>query len=316
MVWLLRRLAVSTGLVWVVATIVFLAIHLVPGDPAELLLSQGGVAPDPAAVAELRTQLGLDQPILVQYGDSMLHLLGGDLGQSLQDQSSVAQEIGRRLPRTLELIGAAMLLALLVGIPVGTLAATRHNSVFDRAVTALSGLALSIPVFVLGTVIIFVFAQSLHWVPAGGYVAFAAAPGLHLLLLLMPAAALGVGLAAAIFRMSRAAVLDVIAQDYVRTARAKGVARGRILRHHVLRNALLPVVTIVALHLGGLLGGTVLVEYVFNWPGLSGLLVGAVMARDYPEVVGVVFTISVLFVALNFAVDILYAALDPRVRYG
>jgi peptide/nickel transport system permease protein len=316
MSWFLRRLAVSVGLVWVAATIVFLAIHLVPGDPAELLLSQGGVAPDPAAIAELRSQLGLDRPILVQYADSMTRLLRGDLGRSLQDQSSVAQEIGRRLPRTLELIGAAMLLAVALGVPAGALAAMRRGGIGDRIATALSGLALSVPVFVLGTIMVFVFAQRLHWVPAGGYVAFARAPGLHLLLLAMPASAIGVGLAAVVYRMSRAAVLDVAGRDFVRTARAKGVAPGRILRHHVLRNALLPVVTIVALHLGSLLGGTVLVEYVFNWPGLSGLLVSAVVSRDYPEVVGVVFTISVLFVALNFAVDVLYAVLDPRVRYG
>jgi peptide/nickel transport system permease protein len=316
MIWFLRRLAISIGLVWVVATIVFLAIHLVPGDPAELLLSQGGVAPDPAAIAQLRAQLGLDRPILTQYAGDMGRLLRGDLGRSLQDDTSVAQEIGRRLPRTLELIGAAMLLAVALGVPAGTAAAMRRGGLWDRIATALSGVALSVPVFVLGTVMVFVFAQRLHWVPAGGYVAFAQAPGLHLLLLAMPAAAIGVGLAAVVFRMSRVAVLDVAGRDFVRTARAKGVAPGRILRHHVLRNALLPVVTIVALHLGSLLGGTVLVEYVFNWPGLSGLLVSAVIARDYPEVVGVVLTISVLFVALNFAVDLLYAALDPRVRYG
>ena len=314
MSWFLRRLAISIGLVWVVATIVFLAIHLVPGDPAELLLSQGGVAPDPGAVADLRSQLGLDRPILTQYADSMVRLLRGDLGNSLQDQSSVAQEIGRRLPRTLELIGAAMLIAVAVGVPAGTAAAMRRGGWWDRIAGAVSGVALSVPVFVIGTLMVFLFAQSLHWVPAGGYVGFAQAPGLHLLLLAMPASAIAVGLAAVVFRMTRAAVLDVAAQDYVRTARAKGVAPGRILRHHVLRNALLPVVTIVALHLGGLLGGTVLVEYVFNWPGLSGLLVSAVIARDYPEVVGVIFTISVLFVALNFAVDVLFALLDPRVR--
>jgi peptide/nickel transport system permease protein len=316
MMWFLRRLAISIGLVWVVATIVFLAIHLVPGDPAELLLSQGGVAPDPTAIAELRTQLGLDQPILGQYADSMARLARGDLGRSLQDETSVAQEIGRRLPRTLELIGAAMLLAVVLGVPAGTMAAMRRGRAWDRIATALSGVALSVPVFVLGTVMVFIFAQRLHWVPAGGYVAFGRSPGLHLLLLSMPAAAIGIGLAAVVFRMSRAAVLDVAGRDFVRTARAKGVAPGRILRRHVLRNALLPVVTIIALHLGSLLGGTVLVEYVFNWPGLSGLLVSAVVARDYPEVVGVVLTISVLFVALNFAVDVLYGVLDPRVRQG
>jgi peptide/nickel transport system permease protein len=316
MMWFLRRLAISIGLVWVVATIVFLAIHLVPGDPAELLLSQGGVAPDPTAIAELRTQLGLDRPILAQYASSMTHLLRGDLGRSLQDDTSVAQEIGRRLPRTLELIGAAMLFAVALGVPAGTMAAMGRGGLWDRLANGVSGLALSVPVFVLGTVMVFIFAQRLHWVPAGGYIAFAQSPGLHLLLLSMPALAIGIGLAGVVFRMSRAAVLDVAGRDFVRTARAKGLAPGRILRHHVLRNALLPVVTIIALHLGSLLGGTVLVEYVFNWPGLSGLLVSAVVARDYPEVIGVVLTISVLFVALNFAVDVLYAVLDPRVRYG
>jgi peptide/nickel transport system permease protein len=303
------------GLVWVVATIVFLAIHLVPGDPAELLLSQGGVAPDPGAVAELRAQLGLDRPILAQYATGMVRLLHGDLGRSLQDDSPVTAEIARRLPRTLELIGAAMLLAVAIGVPTGTLAAARRGSAFDRAVSALAGFALAVPVFVLGTLLIMIFAQHLHWITAGGYVALAQHPGEHLLLLAMPASTIAVGLAAVIYRMTRAAVLDIAARDFVRTARAKGLSGGQILVRHTLRNALLPVVAVVALHLGSLLGGTVLVEYVFNWPGLSGLLVSAVTARDYPEVVGIILVISVLFVGLNLVVDVLYAVLDPRVRY-
>jgi peptide/nickel transport system permease protein len=312
--WLLRRIAISVALIWVVATIVFLAIHLVPGDPAELLLSQGGVAPDPASVAELRTQLGLDRPILAQYAESMLHLLQGNLGRSLQDDSSVAQEIARRLPRTIELVGAAVLLSVLIGVPAGTLAASGHAGFFDRIATLVSGFALAVPVFVLGTLLVFVFAQRLHWVTAGGYVPLAQNPGQHLLLLAMPASTIAVGLSAVVHRMTRTAVLDVASRDFVRTARAKGLAPARILVHHTLRNALLPVVTVVALHLGSLLGGTVLVEYVFNWPGLSGLLVSAVTARDYPEVVGIILVISILFVALNLFVDVLYAALDPRVR--
>jgi peptide/nickel transport system permease protein len=315
MAWLLRRIAVSVLLVWVVATIVFLAIHLVPGDPAELLLSQGGVAPDPGAVAELRTQLGLDRPILAQYATGMLGLLHGDLGRSLQDDSPVTAEIARRLPRTLELIGAAMLLAVAIGVPAGTWAAAHRGSPFDRAVSAVAGLAMAVPVFVLGTVLILVFAQRLHWITAGGYVPLAQAPGTHLLLLAMPALTIAVGLAAVVYRMTRAAVLDIAARDFVRTARAKGLSGGQILLRHTLRNALLPVVAVVALHLGSLLGGTVLVEYVFNWPGLSGLLVNAVVARDYPEVVGIILVISVLFVGLNLVVDMLYAALDPHVRY-
>ena len=314
--WTARRLGISVLLVWIVATLVFLAIRLVPGDPAELLLSQGGMSPDPSAVAELRDQLGLDRPILSQYATDIVRALRGNLGQSIQDGSPVAESIARRLPRTLELIAAAATLALLLGVPAGTFAAVRAGGWFDRAASGLAGLAQAVPVFVLGTLLVLLFAQKLHWVAAGGYVKFAEAPGQHLLLLLMPALTISAGLAAAIFRMTRAAVLDVSGRDWVRTARAKGVGPGRVLLHHMLRNALMPVVTVVALHLGSLLGGTVLVEYVFNWPGLSGMLVDAVSARDYPEVVGIILVISVLFVGLNLLVDLLYAALDPRVRHG
>jgi peptide/nickel transport system permease protein len=315
MAWLLRRIGTACVLIWLVASIVFVAIRLVPGDPAELLLSQGGVAPDPSAVAELHEQLGLDRPFLVQYVDNFRHFLTGDLGRSLQDDSPVAAEIVRRLPRTLELIAAAALFAVAVGIPGGLIAAIRRDTWLDRLALTKSSFALAIPVFVSGTVLVLIFAQWLHWVPAGGYVPLARDPVRHLTLLAMPALTIGLGLAATVFRMTRAAVLDVAQRDYVRTARAKGVAPGRVLRRHVLRNALLPVVTVLALHLGTLLGGTVLVEYVFNYPGLSGLLVEAVNARDYPTVEGVVLVISVLFVALNLLVDLLYAALDPRVRH-
>lgn len=314
MIWLVKRLATSLVLVWAVATIVFLAIHLVPGDPAELLLSQGGTSPDPAQVAALRSKLSLDKPILVQYADAMLRFAQGDLGRSLQDGAPVAGQIALRLPRTLELIGAAGLFAILVGIPLGTLAALRRGGPVDRFLTGLSGLALSVPVFVIGTLLIMVFAQQLGLVPAGGYVPFTQNPVQHLILLLMPALSIGLGLAATVMRMTRVSVLDVLMRDYVRTARAKGLKRGPILRRHVLRNAMMPVVTILALHLGALLGGTVLVEYVFNWPGLSGYLVSAVNARDYPEVVGIILVISVLFVGLNVIADALYVALDPRVR--
>ncbi len=314
MAWLLRRMGMSLLLVWVVASIVFLGIHLVPGDPAELLLSQGGTTPDAAAVAELRARLGLDLPLAQQYLARMKGLLTLDLGRSIQDDSAVMDSIARRLPRTLELIAAATLMAVLTGIPAGTLAALRRGGLFDRAASALAGLALAVPVFVVGTLMVMLFAQILRWVPAGGYVPFARDPGQHLLLLAMPGFAIGIGLAAVMFRMTRTAVLDVMGRDYVRTARAKGVAPGRVLRAHVVRNALMPIITVLALHIGNLLGGTVLVEYVFNWPGLSGMLVAAVGARDYPEVVGIVLVTSMLFVAINLLVDIAYGLLDPRVR--
>jgi peptide/nickel transport system permease protein len=302
-------------LVLIVATLVFLAIHLVPGDPAELLLSQGGVAPDPATVAELREKLGLDAPLLDQYVNYLAALLHGNLGSSLIDDHSVAAEIALRLPRTLELIAAAAVLAILLGLPAGTLAALHAGSLADRLASAAAGIALSIPVFVVGTVAILLFAQKLRWVPAGGYVPFERDALGHLLVLAMPAGTIALGLAAVIFRMTRTSVLEVAARDYVRAARARGIAPGRIVLNHILRNALLPVVTVLALHLGSLLGGTVLVEYVFNWPGLSGYLMRAVELRDYPEVTGIVLVISILFVLLNLAVDLTYAVLDPRVRH-
>jgi peptide/nickel transport system permease protein len=312
----LTRIAVALALIWAVVTLVFLVIHVVPGDPAELLLAQGGVAPDPVAVAELREKLGLDQPILTQYLSYIGGLVKGDLGTSLLDDHSVAEEITLHLPRTLELIVAGGLIATILGLPVGTLAALRPGSASDRILTAAASLGLSIPVFVVGTLAVLVFAQKLRLVPAGGFVSFTRDPAQHLLLLLMPAATIAVGLGAVVFRMTRSSVLEVLGHDYVRAAYAKGLSARRIVMHHVMRNALIPVVTVLALHMGSLLGGTVLVEFVFNWPGLSGDLVRAVEQRDYPEVVGIVLVISVTLVIINLVVDLLYAVIDPRVRHG
>ena len=316
MAWMVRRVGVAAVLVWVVASVIFMAIHLVPGDPAELLLSQGGAAPDPAAVEQLRDQLGLDRPLLAQYLGSLRQVMHGDLGESLQDGSPLGPEILRRLPRTLELIAAAAVLALATGLPLGVLGALWRGGLIDRVLSGLAALGLALPVFVLGTLMVFVFAQRLHWLPAGGYVPLAQAPGRHFALLAMPAATIAAGLFGTVYRMTRASVLDVFWRDYVRTATAKGLSRQAVLLHHVLRNSLMPVVTVVSLHLGSLLGGTVLVEYVFNYPGLSGLLVDSVNARDYPAVQGVMLVISVLFIGLNLLTDMLYAALDPKVRHA
>jgi peptide/nickel transport system permease protein len=312
----LTRIAVALGLIWAVVTLVFLIIHFVPGDPAELLLSQGGVAPDPAAVVELREKLGLDRPIVAQYVSHVSGLLKGDLGSSLLDDHSVAEEIALRLPRTLELIFAASLIAVVFGLPFGTLAALRAGSAIDRLLAAAAGIGLSVPVFVVGTIAILIFAQKLHWVPAGGFVPFWRDPVRHLIVLLMPAGTIAIGLGAVVFRTTRSAVLEVLQRDYVRAAHAKGLEPRRIVLHHVVRNALIPVVTVLALHMGSLLGGTVLVEFVFNWPGLSGYLVRAVEQRDYPEVVGIVLVISVALVVINLVVDLLYAVIDPRVRHS
>lgn len=312
----LRRVATAVALIWLVTSLVFLILHAIPGDPAELLLSQGGVAPDPGQVADLRAQLGLDRPILVQYLAYLTGVLHGDLGSSLQDGHAVIDEVGLRLPRTLELIGAAAILSIVTGLPLGVAAAVRAGTMIDRWLSVAASVALSIPVFVVGTLSVLVFSQQLGLVPAGGYVAPSASFGRHMLLLLMPAGTIAMGLGAVVFRTTRSAMLEVLGRDFVRAARAKGVPPADIVLRHVLRNALVPIVTVFGLQLGTLLGGTVLVEYVFNWPGLSGYLVRSVDARDYPEIIGIVIVISVMFVCLNLAVDLLYAVLDPRVRMG
>jgi ABC-type dipeptide/oligopeptide/nickel transport system permease component len=312
--YVLRRCLVAAGLAWVVATLIFLILRIVPGDPAELLLSGGGVAPAPAAVAELRERLGLTRPLGAQYLDFMRQIVRGDLGTSLLDEHRVVEEVARRLPRTLELIAASSLLAVLVGLPLGVLAALGRGRAVDRLLSTVASLNLSVPVFVVGTLLILVFAQTLRWVPAGGYVELGQDPPRHLIALLMPAVSIAVGLSTVVFRMVRTTVLETLTREWVRTARAKGLAPGQVLRRHVVRNSLGPVLTVLGLHMGTLLGGTVLVEYVFNWPGLSGFLVRAVEQRDYPEVQGIVLVICVIFVLLNLAVDLLYGVLDPRVR--
>ncbi len=312
----LRRIGTAFVLIWLVASLIFMILHAIPGDPAELLLSQGGTAPDPAQVAELREQLGLDRPLLTQYASYLAGVMHGDLGASLQDGHPVIDEVSLRLPRTLELIAAAAILSIVVGLPSGVLAATRAGTALDGLLSVVAGIALSVPVFVVGTLAVLVFSQQMKLVPAGGYIAPGANLGRHLLLLAMPAGTIAVGLGAVVFRTTRSAMLELLGRDFVRAARAKGVRPRDVVLRHVLRNALVPISTVFGLQVGTLLGGTVLVEYVFNWPGLSGYLVNAVEARDYPEIVGIVLVISVLFVCLNVAIDMLYAVLDPRVRYS
>lgn len=316
MIYVAKRLAVSLALIWIVATLVFLVLRLVPGDPAELLLSGGGVAPDPAAVRDLREQLGLEKPLLAQYLDYLGRLSRLDLGTSLKDEHPVAEEIARRLPRTVELILAATVLAILIGLPLGVAAALRRGRAFDRVAVAITSFSHSVPVFVTGTILVLIFAQKLRWVPAGGFVPFSQDPKLHLTILAMPAVAIALGLSTIVFRMVRTTVLETMEREWVRTARAKGLPEKAVLRRHIVRNALGPVVTVVGLQMGTLLGGTVLVEYVFNWPGLSGFLVRAVEQRDYPEVEGIVLVICTLFILINLVVDLIHAVLDPRVRHG
>lgn len=312
--WFLRRIAQSLVMLLVVISLVFLSIHFVPGDPAELLLSQDGGSPDPLMVETLREQLGLNRPLLEQYGQRITDLLNGSLGVSMVDGTSVGQEVMRRLPRTLELIAAAGILSLLIGIPAGVFSALRPRSLLSRVASLLAGTAQSIPIFVLGTLLVILFAQILGWLPAGGFTPFGRDPAKHLTLLILPAFTIAIGLSAIVFRITRASMLDVLPLDFIRTARAKGVPSRRVIIRHALRNALMPVITVFALQLGGLLAGTVLVETVFNWPGLSGMLVGGVNARDYPVVTGVIVVVSAFYIGLNLVVDIIYGITDPRVR--
>ena len=312
----LRRCVVAILLVWVVATIVFSILHLIPGDPAVLLSSSGGVMPPPEAIEALREKMGLNRPILEQYFSYLGGILKGDLGRSFQDGYPIADEIWTRLPRTIELILASTLLAIIIGLPLGAAAATRRGTVLDRLLSWLAGLQLSVPVFVIGTLMILLFAQTLRWVPAGGHVPFADDPMRHLIHLAMPAVTIAIGLSAVIFRMARSTVIETQERDWVRTARAKGLPWKTVRRRHVVRNALGPVLTVVGLNVGTLLGGTVLVEYVFNWPGLSGFLVNAVEQRDYPAVQSIILVISFLFIMINLAVDLLYSVLDPRIRHS
>ena len=312
--YIIKRVFIALMLVFVVTSIVFLVIHLIPGAPAMLLLSGGGVDPAPEVVDAMRRRLGLDLPIWTQYINYVTGILQGDFGTSFQDDHPVAEEIAKRLPRTIELILAATALSILIGVPLGILAALQHGKYVDRTLALGAGLMLSVPVFVTGTLMVLLFAQELRWVPAGGFVAFSRDPVQHLIFLLMPAATIAIGFSAAIFRMTRTTVLETLKRDWVRTARAKGLPRSVVIRRHVVRNAMGPVMTVIGLQMGTLLGGTVLVEYVFNWPGLSGFLVVAVESRDYPEVQGIILVISFLFIMLNLLVDLLYSVLDPRIR--
>lgn len=312
--YFVRRAGTALATLFAVATLIFLTLHLVPGDPAEVLMTSGGMAPSREAVDALRISLGLDRPLWDQYLAYLARITSGDLGTSFQDHASISAEIIRRLPRTVELIVSAAVVSVLIGMPAGILAALRRGSVWDGLLSSFASLGLSLPIFVTGTLMILVFSQTLRLVPAGGYADFTDDPLKHVVYLAMPAISISIGLIPVVFRMTRTSILEFLEREWVRTARAKGLSERSVLLRHVVRNSLSPVITVLGLHIGTLLGGTVLVEYVFNWPGLSGMLVQAVEQRDYPAVQGIVLVICILFVLINMGVDLLYGLLDPRVR--
>lgn len=304
----------GAGLGILVLTLIFAALHLVPGDPAVLLLSAGdGGAPTPEAIERVREQLGLNQPLAVQYFQFLTGVFTGDLGQSFRTSQPVLEAIGARLPRTLLLVGYATVLATVFGVLMGALAARRGGWI-DTLVTAMSSIGVALPVFVFGAVLILVFSVKMNLFPAGGYVDIAKDTWGAIVTLTLPAISLAVGFGSQIARMTRSAVLEVQGQDWVRTAKSIGLKPFEVFNKHIMRNSWTPVITVIGIGFGSLLGSTVLVERVFNYPGLSSLLVDGVIARDYPVVQGVVVVIALLFIAINIFVDLLYGFLDPRVR--
>jgi peptide/nickel transport system permease protein len=291
---------------------VFLLIHLTPGDPIDAMMAE---SVDAGVREELRRQLGLDRPIHVQYLRWMGGVLRGDLGRSIRNNEPVIESVGRRIRPSLELALLAMLIALVVAFPLGMLSAARRNTMVDGAGTTFALFGICMPNFLIALLLIFLFGVTLRWLPVSGYTDPLDDPVNGLRSLALPAVTLGLALAAVITRTLRSSLLEALSEDYVRTARAKGVGERRILSRHALKNGLIPVVTVLGLQLGGLIGGAVVTEYVFALPGVGRLVVDAVFARDYPMVQGVVLLIAVGFIVSNLLVDVVYGWLDPRIRY-
>ena len=300
-----RRLLLLLPTLFGALSLVFLLVHLIPGDPVEVMLGETASGADKQ---ELRRALGLDKPLATQYRTFLTKLAAGDLGSSLFEQASVSEIIGQRLPATLELALCAMIAALAISFPLAFLAARRPGSSADRMALLFSLLGLSLPNFWLGPLLMIVFSIQLGWMPVSGR-----GGPLHVIL---PAFTLGLGMAAILTRMLRASLLQVARTEFVQTARAKGLSEKSVWLKHMLRNALLPVVTIMSLQFGALLAGSLITETVFSWPGIGRLTVQAIQTRDYPLVQGCVLVIAVAYVLVNFFTDIIYKWVDPRVSYG
>jgi peptide/nickel transport system permease protein len=312
-VLVLRRLAQAVPVLLVASVAIFLMIHLVPGDPAMVVL---GPEARPEQVQIVRQQMGLDRPLIVQYGRWLGRVLQGDLGVSFINNFPVWSLIGLKAPATLALAAGAMTVALAISLPLGILSAVRHPSPLDHATAGFAALGLSIPTFWLGILLILLFSLHLQWLPASGYIPFLARPAVSLRHLLLPSITLGISISAVLTRFVRSAMLEVIRQGYIRTARAKGLSEQRVVGRHALKNALIPVVTVVALQVGNLLGGAVVTESIFDIPGLGQLIVFAVTTKDYTVVQGTLLLLVATFVVINLLTDLTYAVLDPRVRHG
>jgi peptide/nickel transport system permease protein len=301
--YLIRRLVLTIPVLLGVATLVFALIHFIPGDPAQAMLGEGAT---PEEVNQLRGRLGLNRPLIVQYGSFLMGLTRGDLGVSLRNDQPVTAQILERMPATAELAFASMTVAVLLAIPLGIVAAVWRGTAIDFGAMTLSLVGISVPNFWLGPLLAIIFSVELGWLPVGGRGTLA-----HLVL---PAITLGAALAAILARMTRASLLEELREPYVLAARAKGVSRSRAILYHAFRNSLIPIVTILGLQFGVVLTGAVITETIFAWPGIGRLLIQSISFRDYPLVQGCVLLIAVTYVGVNLLTDLTYSFLDPRIR--
>ncbi|HEY7649511.1 MAG TPA: ABC transporter permease [Methylomirabilota bacterium] len=310
--YFLKRLLVAVPSLLIATVIVFTLPRLIPGDVVQLMLDEKAYAKD---IEELREKLGLNRPIYVQYFEWVGRVVRGDLGESLWTKRPVLEEIGRRLPITLELALFASLVAVAISIPIGIISATRQDTLRDYLARSAAILGLSMPGFWLATLVIVLPAIWWGWRPVSSFVEFATDPLAHVVQLLLPATILGIASAAALMRLTRGMLLEVLRQDYVRTAWAKGLRERVIVLKHSLRNAVIPVVTVLGIQIAQIIGGTVIIEQIFGIPGMSRFLFDAINQRDYPVIQGVNLIVVSFIVLMNLTVDALYAVLDPRIRY-
>ncbi|MGI8880244.1 MAG: ABC transporter permease [Jatrophihabitans sp.] len=306
-----RRALQWLPVLFVSSVVVFSIVHLLPGDPAVAL---AGPDASSSVVESLRRSLGLDRPLPVQYVEWLGRALHGDFGDSYVYHSPASGLIFSRLPASLVLAVSALVLALLFAIPAGVISAVREGGVVDKAVSALTSFMIATPNFWFGILIVLLFAARLNWLPAGGYVSITENPGVAIQYLIMPAAALGLNGAATLARFTRTSLLDVLNDDFIRTARAKGATPIRLIVRHALRNSLVPLLTMIGIVFGHTIGGAVIVESVFAWPGIGRLLVQSIGSRDYSVVQGLLLILVLLFLIINLIVDVLYGVLDPRIR--
>ena len=311
LIYAIRRILVTIPVMVFVALFVFSLLYLTPGDPAALI---AGDQATPADIARIRETLGLDRPFLVQFGEWGWRILHGDLGTSIFTHLPVTHLIGQRIEPTLSLLVLTLVIAVVCAVPLGVLAAWKHGSLIDRAAMVVSVLGFSLPVFVVGYLLAFVFALQLRWFPVQGFTSISVGVVPFLSSLILPAVALALLYIALIARVTRASMLEVLAQDYVRTARAKGVGQRGILFVHALKNAAVPIVTVIGFGFAALISGAVVTESVFAIPGIGRLVTDAILRRDYPIIQGVVLLFSGLYVLINLGVDLLYTVFDPRIR--